>query len=250
VTTILSGGFVAGNDAGCAYNTWPKMLDDWVPQEVIDTYRELMGLNTSSGSTAKSVSAASSAAAASAKSVTAVPADSELLSPDSKADTISDDNVNGSSITTSTDHIAIKSAEGGQLKPISEEGLVKDPNNLGKGKTIEDPHMDTKIIGKKAGFKFFEDTAVVQFNHRMLAYSSVTASLGVSMYAFKLRHQLAGSACRAATLYLPVAVSAQMCLGICTLLNCVPVEYGVAHQAGGVGVLSVLLVVLSKLRVP
>ena len=27
-TTALSGAFVAGNDAGCAYNTWPYMIDD------------------------------------------------------------------------------------------------------------------------------------------------------------------------------------------------------------------------------
>lgn len=34
--TVLSGGFVAGIDAGHAYNTWPKMLDDrWVPEEVL-----------------------------------------------------------------------------------------------------------------------------------------------------------------------------------------------------------------------
>merc|ERR1719203_2341544 len=35
--TLLSGPFVAGNDAGHAYNTWPKMLDDWVPPEWIST---------------------------------------------------------------------------------------------------------------------------------------------------------------------------------------------------------------------
>lgn len=39
--TVLSGGFVAGNQAGFAYNTWPKMLDDWVPPEVITTYSNL-----------------------------------------------------------------------------------------------------------------------------------------------------------------------------------------------------------------
>merc|ERR1719160_2477695 len=31
--TICSGAFVAGNDAGHAYNTWPKMIDDWIPPE-------------------------------------------------------------------------------------------------------------------------------------------------------------------------------------------------------------------------
>jgi cytochrome c oxidase assembly protein subunit 15 len=33
-TTLLSGPFVAGNEAGLAFNTWPKMGDDWVPPEV------------------------------------------------------------------------------------------------------------------------------------------------------------------------------------------------------------------------
>lgn len=31
--TILSGAFVAGNDAGNAYNTFPKMNDQWIPRE-------------------------------------------------------------------------------------------------------------------------------------------------------------------------------------------------------------------------
>lgn len=33
--TIVSGALVAGNDAGRAFNTWPKMGDDWIPTEVI-----------------------------------------------------------------------------------------------------------------------------------------------------------------------------------------------------------------------
>ncbi len=34
--TVLSGAYVAGNDAGNAYNTWPKMGDEWIPSEVFD----------------------------------------------------------------------------------------------------------------------------------------------------------------------------------------------------------------------
>ena len=34
--TIISGAFVAGTDAGMAYNTFPKMNDEWIPQEVFD----------------------------------------------------------------------------------------------------------------------------------------------------------------------------------------------------------------------
>uniref|UniRef100_A0A7C8ZJW3 Cytochrome-c oxidase n=2 Tax=Opuntia streptacantha TaxID=393608 RepID=A0A7C8ZJW3_OPUST len=33
--TALSGAFVAGNDAGRAYNTFPKMGDTWIPDDVL-----------------------------------------------------------------------------------------------------------------------------------------------------------------------------------------------------------------------
>lgn len=35
-TTVLSGAFVAGNDAGRAFNTWPMMGDEWIPSEIMD----------------------------------------------------------------------------------------------------------------------------------------------------------------------------------------------------------------------
>lgn len=34
--TILSGAFVAGIDAGMAYNTWPKMGDQWIPDGLFE----------------------------------------------------------------------------------------------------------------------------------------------------------------------------------------------------------------------
>jgi heme a synthase len=34
--TIVSGALVAGNDAGRAFNTWPKMGDYWIPPEIFD----------------------------------------------------------------------------------------------------------------------------------------------------------------------------------------------------------------------
>ena len=34
VQKATAGPFVAGNEAGLAFNTWPKMGDDWVPPEV------------------------------------------------------------------------------------------------------------------------------------------------------------------------------------------------------------------------
>ena len=35
-TTVASGAFVAGNDAGRAFNTFPMMGDVWIPQEILD----------------------------------------------------------------------------------------------------------------------------------------------------------------------------------------------------------------------
>ncbi len=36
VTTIASGAFVAGNDAGYAYNTWPLMQDQFIPDGLLE----------------------------------------------------------------------------------------------------------------------------------------------------------------------------------------------------------------------
>ena len=33
--TIVSGALVAGNDAGRAYNTYPKMNDEWIPHDIV-----------------------------------------------------------------------------------------------------------------------------------------------------------------------------------------------------------------------
>ena len=35
-STILSGAYVAGNDAGNAYNSFPMMNDHWIPPEILE----------------------------------------------------------------------------------------------------------------------------------------------------------------------------------------------------------------------
>jgi cytochrome c oxidase assembly protein subunit 15 len=139
--TLLSGPFVAGNDAGHAYNTWPKMIDDWVPPEWFAA----------------------------------------------------------------------------MSSPLRRWRL------------------------------FFEDTAVVQFDHRCLAYASTLA--GFSLYVYSLRLPLSRAACTAVYV-LPITIAGQMFLGIATLLLYVPIELGVAHQAGGVAVLTALTHLLHTLRTP
>lgn len=139
--TVLSGPFVAGNDAGHAYNTWPKMIDDWIPPEWLAAVSE----------------------------------------------------------------------------PLS------------------------------SWRSFFEDTAVVQFDHRCLAYASLCSALMLSAYSACLPVSRAVAGVMS---LLPLAVGFQMCLGIATLLLYVPTELGVAHQAGGVATLTVLTFLLHTLRLP
>jgi len=77
----------------------------------------------------------------------------------------------------------------------------------------------------------FENVLAVQFNHRMMAYALWIASLGYLIYQRRKAAEL-----QATILYL--LISAQAALGIVTLLLAVPLELGLAHQAGAVVVLA------------
>jgi cytochrome c oxidase assembly protein subunit 15 len=131
--TLLSGPFVAGNDAGRAYNNWPKMGYDWVPPEVVEFWKN----------------------------------------PREKISTL------------------------------------------------------------------FEDTAVIQFHHRLLAYTTVATAVGFGLRTRAL-FPLAGLSPLLAY-SLPAIALAQMTLGITTLLMYVPTSLGVAHQG-------VLMLVAAMLR--
>lgn len=136
-TTVLSGAFVAGNDAGNAYNTFPLMDDKWVPP-------------------------------------------SEFL---------------------------------WELSPTWRN--------------------------------FFESTALVQFDHRVLAMSTLAAiasTLGFARFGSAGRQhwkQLPGY-CRAAAYMVGAMGLGQVALGISTLLMYVPVPLAAAHQAGSLVLLTLV----------
>lgn len=130
--TVVSGAYVAGNDAGRAYNTFPKMGDEWIPQEMLD------------------------------------------------------------------------------LKPE-----IRD---------------------------FFENTALVQFDHRVLAISTLAA---MTMMVVSAKNALNGAywaaiPSNARTAYKAVAAmsATQVLLGITTLLHHVPIALGSIHQAGAIVLLT------------
>lgn len=140
--TLASGPFVAGNDAGLAFNTWPKMGYDWVPQEVIDAWSS--------------------------------------------------------------------------------------------------PIQNMK--------NFFQETAVVQFNHRTLAYTTVSAAVYFGLRSRAL-FPLAGLS-PMLSLALPGIALAQMTLGILTLLMYVPTSLGVLHQGGGLATMTTLLILNHLTKIP
>ena len=87
----------------------------------------------------------------------------------------------------------------------------------------------------------FENTATVQFDHRMLAYA--TALSGTSLFALArsgawhslplvTRRFVAAGA---------LAVVGQASLGVATLLYVVPIELAAAHQLGAIGLLTCAL---------
>lgn len=83
----------------------------------------------------------------------------------------------------------------------------------------------------------FENALTVQFNHRMVAYAvAVLCILHVAAL-----HRRGSNVVRSSGLVLLLAVAGQIGLGIWTLLAQVPIDLGVAHQAGAIVLLTVVL---------
>ncbi|MCZ4282223.1 COX15/CtaA family protein [Kiloniella laminariae] len=76
----------------------------------------------------------------------------------------------------------------------------------------------------------FENVAAVQFNHRLLAVTTVAMTLGIWLYAWRLPRS---RPLNKALHLLVLAALVQLSLGISTLLLVVPITLGALHQAGG-----------------
>ncbi|ERN19097.1 cytochrome c oxidase assembly protein COX15 isoform X1 [Amborella trichopoda] len=135
--TALSGAFVAGNDAGHAYNTFPKMGDSWIPDEIFE------------------------------------------------------------------------------LEPIFRN--------------------------------FFENTATVQLDHRILATATLLSIGGMWWATKKLDLHPAVQSLIGSTLGM---AALQVTLGISTLLSYVPVSLATAHQAGALTLLTLMLLLVHSVRKP
>ncbi|XP_021575172.1 cytochrome c oxidase assembly protein COX15 homolog isoform X3 [Carlito syrichta] len=91
----------------------------------------------------------------------------------------------------------------------------------------------------------FENPTMVQFDHRVLGVTSVTAI--TVLYFLSRRIPLPGRTRMAAVTLLALAYT-QVALGISTLLTYVPTPLAATHQAGSLALLSGALWLLSELR--
>jgi len=90
----------------------------------------------------------------------------------------------------------------------------------------------------------FDNTLTVQFEHRMTAYALL--ALAVAHAVDAIRSRLGTAAVRGA-LALLAAVTLQATLGILTLLNQVPIDLALAHQATAILVLALAVLQAERL---
>jgi heme a synthase len=90
----------------------------------------------------------------------------------------------------------------------------------------------------------FDNTLTVQFEHRMVGYALFALALLHALDAVRSR---AGAAAVRGALWLAAAVTLQGTLGILTLLNQVPIDLALAHQAVAIAVLALAIVQAERL---
>ena len=90
----------------------------------------------------------------------------------------------------------------------------------------------------------FDNTLTVQFEHRMTAYALLALAILHALDALRAR---AGSAVIAGAWWLVAAIALQATLGILTLLNQVPIDLALSHQAVAIAVLTLSVLQLERL---
>uniref|UniRef100_G3NWT9 Cytochrome c oxidase assembly homolog 15 (yeast) n=1 Tax=Gasterosteus aculeatus TaxID=69293 RepID=G3NWT9_GASAC len=91
----------------------------------------------------------------------------------------------------------------------------------------------------------FENPTTVQFDHRILAISTMTAITGLYLFS---RRMLLPRRAKVAISLLTAMAYGQVALGISTLLLYVPTPLAAVHQSGSVALLSLAIWVLAELR--
>lgn len=94
---------------------------------------------------------------------------------------------------------------------------------------------------------FFDNTLTVQFSHRMIAYTLVILAVVHAIDAIRSR---AIPAVVSGAVWIMATMLLQVAIGILTLLNQVPIDLGLAHQAVAIVVLMLTLFQVERLDRP
>jgi len=100
-------------------------------------------------------------------------------------------------------------------------------------------------------WKLFENTAVVQFDHRMMAYATtaaVAAAVFRGRYITRIPSNVVSGQVKNGLYAMGAATAGQVTLGVATLVNNVPIELAAMHQVGSVAVLTTGIYTLNGLR--
>ena len=92
----------------------------------------------------------------------------------------------------------------------------------------------------------FDNALTVQFEHRMTAYALFALAI---LHAIDAVRSRAGSAAISGAWWLVAAIALQATLGILTLLNQVPIDLALAHQAVAIVVLTLAILQAERLAV-
>ena len=122
-------------------------------------------------------------------------------------------------------------------------GMAFNTFPLMEGRIIPEGYMELTPLYRN----FFESVPSVQLHHRLLAVTSLSS---VTLFWLRVQRMPLPPQLRLATDVMLVAVYGQLTLGIVTLINCVPVHLGSAHQAGALTLFSVVLFTMHTCRVP
>jgi cytochrome c oxidase assembly protein subunit 15 len=90
----------------------------------------------------------------------------------------------------------------------------------------------------------FDNTLTVQFEHRMTGYALLVLAV---LHAFDAVRSRAGAAAVSGALWLVAAIALQATLGILTLLNQVPIDLALTHQAVAIVVLTLAVLQAERL---
>ena len=94
------------------------------------------------------------------------------------------------------------------------------------------------------GRNFFDNTLTVQFSHRMIAYTLVVLAVVHAVDAIRSR---ANPAVVSGAVWIMAVMVVQVAIGILTLLNQVPIDLGLAHQAVAIVLLTLTLFQVERL---